>query len=390
MRDSAADRLFPSGVTFERVRPHLAQFGITRVARHTGLDKVGIPVWCAYTPNAKSIVVAQGKGLTDDDARASATMEALERAVACDPFVQVVTASMAVLQGEGRRADPLAQLIARGHDLLSPDEVIDWVASSDLSTGETVFVPYEAVTLDRTRPRNRYWQSSDGVASGNTVEEAIYHALMERIERDAYTLWQLRKLAQQQSTCIDPAIFESSVVTRLQEQLAAADLELRLFDITSDVQVSTFTALLGPAHEIRTNTARYVEVTYGCGTHPVPERAAVRALTEAAQSRLTYISGARDDVFREVFERPLPERIRGLFDSKPRQTAVAHAREALDMAVILDRLRAVGVHDAFAVSLSDPDLPFAVAKVFVPGLESPEGARRQRFGSRAIVKALFA
>ncbi|CAN7536229.1 YcaO-like family protein [Rhizobium sp. LjRoot254] len=390
MRVSAADRLFPSGVTFERVRPHLARFGITRVARHTGLDKVGIPVWCAYTPNAKSIVVAQGKGVTDDDARTSATMEALERAVGCDPHVPVIAASMAALEGEGLRADPLPQLIARGQDLLSADEIIDWVASSDLSTGETVFVPYEAVTLDRTRPNNRYWQSSDGLASGNTVEEAVYHALMERIERDAHTLWQLRKLPQQQSMCIDPAILGSSEVTRLEQQLAAADLELRLFDITSDVQVPTFAALVGPAHEIRTNSARFVEVTYGCGTHPEPEPAAVRALTEAAQSRLTYISGARDDVFREVFERPLPERIRGLFDAEPRQIARPHAGEVLDTTGVLNRLRAVGVHDVYALSLSNPDLPFAVVKVLVPGLENPEGARRQRFGSRAIAKALFA
>jgi YcaO-like protein with predicted kinase domain len=390
MRDSAADRLFPSGVTFERVRPHLEHFGITRVARHTGLDKVGIPVWCAYTPNAKSIVVAQGKGLTDDDARTSATMEALERAVACDPNVRVITASMVVLEGEGRRADPLSQLIARGHDLLSRDEVIDWVPSSDLTTGETVLVPYEAVTLDRTRPNNRYWQSSDGLASGNTVEEAVYHALMERIERDAYTLWQLRKAAQQQAMCIDPAVLESSEVTRLQQHLKKADLELRLFDITSDVQIATFTALLGPIHELRSNTARYVEVTYGSGTHPVPERAAVRALTEAAQSRLTYISGARDDLFPEVFERPLPERIRALFDAMPQKTARSHESEVLGTVAVLNRLQAVGVHDVFAVALSDPDLPFAVVKVLVPALESPDGARRQRFGPRAIAKALFA
>ncbi|WP_258158449.1 YcaO-like family protein [Rhizobium sp. TH2] len=372
------------------MRPHLARFGITRVARHTGLDKVGIPVWCAYTPNAKSIVVAQGKGVTDDDARTSATMEALERAVGCDPQVRIVATSIAALEGEGRRADPLPQLIARGQDLLSPHEVIDWVASSDLSTGETVFVPYEAVTLDRTRPNNRYWQSSDGLASANTIEEAVYHGLLERIERDAHTLWQLLKLPKQQATCIDPACLGSSDVTRLQQQLAAADLELRLFDITSDVQVPTFTALLGPAHEIKANTARYVEVTYGCGTHPAPEQAAVRALTEAAQSRLTYISGARDDVFREVFERPLPKRIRALFDAKPRQIARPHTSEVLDATGVLNRLRAVGVHDVFAVSLNDPDLPFAVVKVLIPGLENPEGARRQRFGSRAIAKALFA
>ncbi len=68
--------------TLSRVEPLLAGFGITRVARHTGLDDIGIPVWCAYAPNSRSIVIAQGKGLTDIDAKVSTVMEALERAVA--------------------------------------------------------------------------------------------------------------------------------------------------------------------------------------------------------------------------------------------------------------------------------------------------------------------
>jgi YcaO-like protein with predicted kinase domain len=389
MAGFAGDRLFTSGATFERVRPHLLQFGITRVARHTGLDKVGIPVWCAYTPNAKSIVVAQGKGVTDDDARTSAVMEALERAIACDPFVQTVVTSIANLEGEARRFHALPQLVARGEGLLARDEMIPWVAGSDLMTGETVLVPYEAVTLDRTRCKNRYWQSSDGLASGNTIEEATFHALMERVERDAHALWQLLKLPLQQATCIDPNGFGSADILELVEQLTAAELTFRLFDITSDIRVPTFMALLGPAHELRTRTARYVEVTYGCGTHLSPEHAAIRAITEAAQSRLTYISGARDDVFREVFDRPLPERVRGLFDATRRRFDVERRDRAADLIGVLAQLRSAGIHEAFTVSLSDPDLPFAVAKVFVPGLENPEGARRQRLGSRAVVKALF-
>jgi YcaO-like protein with predicted kinase domain len=389
MTGFAGDRLFTSGVTFERVRPHLLQFGITRVARHTGLDKVGIPVWCAYTPNAKSIVVAQGKGITDDDARTSAAMEALERAIACDPFVQAVESSIANLEREAQRFHALPQLIGRGEELLAREEMISWVSSSDLMTGEIVFVPYEAVTLDRTRCKNRYWQSSDGLASGNTIEEATFHALMERIERDAHALWQLLKLPIQQATCIDPICLGSADILALVKQLTTAELTLRLFDITSDIRVPTFMALLGPEHELRTRTARYVEVTYGCGTHLSPERAAVRAITEAAQSRLTYISGARDDVFREVFDRPLPERVRGLFDATPRRTDVERQDRPADISGVLAQLRSASIDEAFVVSLSDQDLPFAVTKVFVPGLENPEGARRQRLGPRAVVKALF-
>jgi YcaO-like protein with predicted kinase domain len=389
MPSAAIDRLFPSDVTFERVRPHLLSFGITRVARHTGLDKVGIPVWCAYTPNAKSIVVAQGKGLSDDDARTSATMEALERAVACDPFVEVVVDSSESLKEKGQHVHSLPPLIALGKELLGVDETIAWVVGSDLLTGGTVYVPFEAVTLDRTRHDNRYWQSSDGLASGNTLEEATFHGLLERIERDAHALWQLLNLPQQQATCVDPSSFATADVQALQEKLLTADLELRLFDITSDVGVPTYTALVGPRYKLRTNMARYVEVTYGSGTHPIPDRAAIRALTEAAQSRLTYISGARDDVYREVFQRSLPAHIRGLFDAVPRLVDIVIPRETPDLASVLDRLRAVSVAEVLMVPLSDPTLPFAVVKLLVPGLENPDGARRQRLGDRAIFKALF-
>ena len=54
-----SDRIISPRETLSRVEPFLTRFGITRVARHTGLDDIGIPVWCAYTPNSRSIVIAQ-------------------------------------------------------------------------------------------------------------------------------------------------------------------------------------------------------------------------------------------------------------------------------------------------------------------------------------------
>ena len=43
-------------------------------------------------------------------------------------------------------------------------------------------------------------------------------------------------------------------------------------------------------------------------------RAVLRAMTEAAQSRMTFISGARDDAYRQTFEQVLPEETRQAFD----------------------------------------------------------------------------
>src|SRR5687768_3908102 len=116
------ERICSPEETFERVFPFLESSGITRVGRQTGLDYIGIPVWCAYTPNAKSIVVAQGKGLTDADARTSAAMEALERAVACDPVLDVKVTSVSDLKRAGKDVDLLSPLLAQGKSIPDADD----------------------------------------------------------------------------------------------------------------------------------------------------------------------------------------------------------------------------------------------------------------------------
>ena len=72
-----AERLVPASVTIERMRPRLSEFGITRLARQTGLDRVGIPCWAAFRPNALTLSNSQGKGIDDAAACASALMEAV-------------------------------------------------------------------------------------------------------------------------------------------------------------------------------------------------------------------------------------------------------------------------------------------------------------------------
>ncbi|OQP85415.1 hypothetical protein BTR14_16115 [Rhizobium rhizosphaerae] len=376
--------------TFGRVFPYLKTFGITRIARHTGLDRIGIPVWCAYAPNARSIVVAQGKGVTDEDARISAVMEALERAVACAPATATVEASQAELEADGHKALSLAILLAVGKRPLDPAERIRWFCGTDLTTGEPVHVPADAVLLDRTIENNRYWQSSDGLASGNTLDEAVFHALMERIERDAYALFQLMPQAARLARCVDPALLATPELEEMRARIADAGLCLTLFDITSDLKIPCYTAYLGPPPETLSAHARFTDVTYGAGAHPLAARAALRAVSEAAQSRMTFISGARDDLFAETYRRPLPDSTRRALEARPAGAPACETPAFADRAALLAHLAACRIGPVVAVPLSAPHLPFAVAKLMVPGLEHPEGARRQRHGLRALQAAIRA
>ena len=393
MADAAPHRIYTPLETLSRVEPLLKNFGITRVARHTGLDNLGIPVWCAYTPNSKSIVIAQGKGITDADAKASAVMEALERAVAGHPSIDIVTGTMSGLANQGRLADPLPSLIAGGQSDLRPDETIDWVAGRNVLNGQEIFVPLETVILDRTRQNNRYWMSSDGLASGNSDDEALLHGLLERIERDAYVLWQVAPDSYRHSRCIDAALHGAAAMADILARIERGGLVLRLFDMTSDIGIPCFTAFLSPASVLSDRPLRYVEVTNGSGAHPSPSVAALRAVTEAAQSRLTYISGARDDVSAQTYRASLPDETRRLFTCIPREAPSSRqptlSATASMIEYVLERLREANIPSAIALRLSRDDWPFSVVKTLVPALENPDGKRARRFGARAIARTLW-
>lgn len=392
MRPRYSDRVCSPEETFRRIEPHLAAQGITRLGRLTGLDKIGIPVWQAISPNARSIVINNGKGITDLDAKVSAAMEALERNIACAPAVPTMTVSRRQMTAEGRCTDPLPALIAQGQRDIDDDEEIAWAEGYDLLTGKPAWVPLAAVTLDRTIRNPRFWQSSDGLASGNNLTEALLHGLLERIERDAEILWDIAEPGLRMGACIDPASFADPVLDGLIAKITSADLTLQLFDITSDIGIPVFVALLGPGEIANAKHVRYLDVTLGSGAHPSPVRAAIRAVTEAAQSRLTFISGARDDIRPETFTRQLPDSIRRCFDATPNITnrpkpVLPQGAEAL-LHLTIGRLRQAGIVSAIALPLADPSLPFAVAKLVVPQLENPAGERKRRFGYRAISKTL--
>jgi ribosomal protein S12 methylthiotransferase accessory factor len=118
----------------------------------------------------------------------------------------------------------------------------------------------------------------------------------------------------------------------------------------------------------------------------------MRALSEAVQTRVTYISGSRDDFYRDEYERATDEDLlRGIWEeiSNPPFTEPFAAQASLatesfegDIAVLLSALADVGVESAVVVNLTRPEIGIPVVKVIVPGLEGPFEADCER-GPRA-------
>ncbi len=381
------------GETLHRVSPFLRRLGITRLGRQTGLDQIGIPVWCAFAPNAKAIVIAQGKGMDDDAAKTSAAMEAVERSVATNPSCELRIASQKELEASGNPSNTLGSLLSPHAKAVTPNEDIPWVRARHMLNDDDIWLPFEAIHLDRTGSAPRYWQSSDGLASGNTRDEALLHGLLERVERDALTLWQVTPAAKRYKSAIDTKTIAQPALRTALDKIARAGLDIVLFDITTDLEIPCIVALLGPRSRANIHSIRHVDITLGAGASTSPATAAMRAITEAVQSRMTFIGGARDDLLPDIFSQPADGMTIAAMDMPPSRTLhdlpiLCTESTEQSLQLVLDQLSQQGICDIFAVDLAPEWLPASVVKVFAPQLENPDGERHRRFGSRALSKVL--
>ncbi|MBV9248798.1 MAG: YcaO-like family protein [Acetobacteraceae bacterium] len=358
--------------TLARVMPLAPYMGITRVSVLTGLDVVGIPAAAAIRPNSRSIAVHQGKGVTLAAAKASAVMEAVETFHAENLQLNLRLASFAELAPNA--VDP--ELLPRCAGAQESAERSLWVEARDLISGTRIWVPHELVSADFTYPQpvgaHLFQATTNGLASGNHGLEAVLHGLYEAIERDAIALWRAASNAVQDSRAVNLGTVDGPTSRLLMRLFADAGVILRIWDVTSDVDLPVFVCLAVSDDG--------VEPELGSGCHVDADVALARALTEAAQARLTRISGARDD-FAAASYRPAVlagrhEAARRWMSAPPRRSfamarSVAGPTLRHDLDAALNRLASAGVTCVAHVDLTQPELGIPVARVIVPGLEGP-------------------
>ncbi|HET8727453.1 MAG TPA: YcaO-like family protein [Alphaproteobacteria bacterium] len=379
-RWSGTYRAVPPAETLERIAPLLPASGITRVANVTGLDRVGVPVVMVHRPNARSLAVFQGKGLTLDAAKASGIMEAIERFHAEYPLLPIRPATTRRMRDSHCIIDPAA--LPGTAPSATEDAVIDWVEGRDLATGDPCPLPLVAVALDeRAAPSGNPLGlriSSTGLAAGNVRVEATLHALCEVVERDATTLWRYRGAAVRARRRVDLDTVDDADCRSVLDMAGKAGLTAAVWDATTEIRVPVFLAQLLEAGDMDWTPLVKAE---GTGCHPRRAVALLRALTEALQARLTLISGARDDVFRRFYRPPPAECVRawrreilgrpGGLDFHAAEDVPGGNFEE-DLSAVLGRVRAAGFRRAVAVDLTREDFGVPVVRVVVPGLQDGE------------------
>ncbi len=377
------DRVVAPDDTVARVRPLLPAMGITRIANVTGLDYLGIPVVMVTRPNARFLAVAQGKGIDIDHARASGVMEAIETFHGERIALPLKLQSYAEMRASHDVVEPALLPSIRG-SRFHPDLLILWIEGFDIVARRPLWLPYESVHVNYALPlpacTGCFASSSNGLASGNHLLEAIGSGICEVVERDADALWLAAGEAARDARRVDPASVDDGRCRQLLARYAAARIAVELWETTSDLGIPAFRCNIFEAAD---NPHDPQGIFFGSGCHPSRAIALSRALTEAAQSRLTWIAGSRDDIQRQDYRDPGGAPAAAPADGDGPALAMRRFADAPDFASTtlnddlrreLDCLNAAGIGQVVVVDLTIAGIGLPVVKVVIPGLEGvPDG-----------------
>jgi thioglycine synthase len=416
--------------TLADIIPISKNIGVTRISDITCMDKLYIPNFSAILPGTEdSIWVYSGKGPTKAHAKAGALMEAIERYSSLSS-----THSNGFIQGTYLQLSKCYSKVLHPAEVIEPvnqtysnnKSIINFLSGFDLLTNEEVLVPAQ---LALSRYSARYpitspflFSHTNGIASGNVLEEAICHALCEVIERDAvsiadlcascipYTILERIKNSLEKNAAFgypitpmpedifvdDSSIFpdvdisevikEFEPIKFLVKRFTDSGIPLLIKDITQkDIGIPTFVA-----SSIEWITDRYGYFSKGFGTNPDARIALIRAITEVSQTRAINIQGARDDLRKiqynqndEIYKRKWQFIPASSFSSRISSKTIKFSeiktyvnKDILeDVKLILKGLKNAGLKRAIIIDLTNPNVEIPVVRSIVPGLETFEVAK---------------
>lgn len=374
-------RVYDEATTLEKTKDQVKKIGVTRIADITNLDRLGIPIFSAIRPSAAkgAISIYSGKGSTEQRARISAVMESFERCLAERPGVNANVAgniaasalvdSYASARESHNVLDPKEFLLAQPY---IPQSLMEWVEAYDLMNKEEIFVSANAVYHPYDAPgqcQKLFLSNTNGLASGNVLEEAILHGMLEVIERDAISIAQFSRDLGKEIVLTE----EDGYLYELASKFKNAGIELKVWLVPTDTGIPT---VIAATDDVKLKDPALLVM--GAGSHLKPEIAVARAITEAAQSRVVQIQGAREDTDREGFIRSVGydrmKRLNGFWFEEGEKISLSDVQDlsrkspAENINVILEKLRGIAER-VLVIDLSREEVAVPVVRVIIPGLE---------------------
>ena len=365
--------------TVEINEDKLKTVGITRVADITDLDRIGMPVFTAIRPTAEdgAISIYGGKGISKDHAKASAMMEGFERYSAeKQESDDTIFATPNEIGEKGDYIEPKSLNLPQKFEKADlGDTKFEWNLAHDIITDNDYYVLSNAVFHPYnhdTEVESLFKSNTNGLASGNVLEEAILHGIFEVIERDA---WSIFELTHKNYSQINIDSIESELIKEIIDKFESQGIKIKLMDFTADINIPTIAA---SADDTVTRDAGLL--TLGIGTHLDPEVAILRALTEVAQSRATQINGAREDTVRADFAREAGyERMKRInkyyFRQEEEQINLSDIENKSttsideDIDIVKEELIANDIKHVLYTDLTRPEVDVSVVRVIIPEME---------------------
>lgn len=341
--------------------------GIGAVTELTERDGLGVPVYTS--PQSASLHQCYGKGLARIDAEVGAYMEALEGVFAAPgshrpPTRWGTPRDVAGAEGSVRATLELCPVLGQHVDL---DGRLLLAEAADVETGAVSWLPAELVFYPAPDVGQAlFGASTNGLASGNSVLEASFHALAELVERDVWSL----DLFRRRSVLVEATSLPEEI-RLIGERAARQRLELVVRSIPNDYGVPFFAAFL---FSPETPSLKLFNGGWGC--HLDRSIALTRAVAEAAQSRLTYLGRHREPARGDGGEAEhLRTQIR-LVRAPERAVSfsrVAHVplHDSLEenFADLVARVRRVTGRPIYRVAYTDEERELQVVRLIAPMLE---------------------
>lgn len=354
--------------TLQKIQKITSDIGLTRTSEITHLDRLKIPVYTSVRPLAEegAVSIYAGKGPSKDHAKVSSIMEAVER-----------------YSAEMQDEDTVIKCYDED-DCLNPEELIlprnsysgeeiEWTTGFNVKTGEEILIPSNAVyhPYNTRDVHHLFLSNTNGLASGNSLEEAIFHGMMEVVERDSWSLFEAFK---ENKAEIDCGNTKNKYIGSLIEKFEDANVSIKLINLTSENDIPTVGAV---SEDLSLKDPALL--TLGIGTHLDPEIAVIRAITEVAQSRATQIHGTREDTTRANLLRETGyERMKRLNKHWFRESSEVidlkditdYSKDSFkeDIIMTMELLERSDISDAYYVDLTR-SVGIPVVRSIIPGME---------------------
>jgi ribosomal protein S12 methylthiotransferase accessory factor len=326
-----------------------------------------------------------GKGSTAEQGEASALMEAIERYSGIFqgdeirmsrrftdfPAGDAILPNDVLLFSDAQYQHRLAPTsdMHDSHPVPAPFDQsakVDWSPVWSLRDQRFKYLPTSLLYFFYGGP-DAFHADSNGCAAGNTVEEAIVQGFLELVERDSYAIWWYNRV---QRAEVDLGQFHDSYVRDLQTQLAETGRRLWVLDVTSDLGVPTYVAILHWMQNGQEN------IEFGSGAHFDKRIALLRALTELNQFLSIGLMGGGTGE-KSSLDGITPLRLQDHAFLTPNRNAgnqpdagatlgpLDNTRQQVDACV--DIARRAGL-DFLVLNQTRPDIEVPVVRVIVPGL----------------------